>query len=78
MPFNESQSGGDVQRMLHGLSTKPAWPQAAMLTKDAKLNQLIPKATEWETVGRGQSRRNSRLQGSLRETKGEREKDTCI
>lgn len=78
MPFNESQSGGDLQRMLHGLSTKPAWPQAAMLTKDAKLNELIPKATSWETVRRGQSRRNGRLQESIRGTKGERDKDTYI
>lgn len=36
--FNESQSSGDVQCMLQRLSTKPAGPQAAMLTKEAKLN----------------------------------------
>lgn len=58
--------------MLQRLSTKPAWPQAAMLTKDAKLNELNPKATSLETVRRGQSRRNGRLQESLRGTKGER------
>lgn len=80
-PFSESQSGGDVQPVLHGVCTKPAWPQAALLTRDAKIKELIPKATPWEAVRRGQSRRNSRLQESLRGTKGEREereKDTCI
>jgi len=58
--------------MLQGLSTKPAWPQAVKLTRDAKLNELIPKATSWETGRRGQSRRNSRLKESIRGRKGER------
>lgn len=58
--------------MLQGLSTKPAWPQAVMLTKAAKLNELIPKATSWEIGRTGQSRRNGRLKESIRGEKGER------
>lgn len=72
MPFSGSQSGGDVQLMLQGLRTKPAWPQAVMLTEEAKLNGLIPKATSWEIGRRGQSRRNGRLKESIRGKKGER------
>lgn len=41
-------------------------PRAAMLTEDAKLNELIPKATSWEIRRRGQSRRNSRLKESIK------------
>lgn len=58
--------------MLQGLSTKPAWPQAVMPTKDAKLNELIPKDTSWEIGRRGQRRRNGRLKESIRGKKGVR------
>lgn len=51
--------------MLQGLSTKAAWPQAVMLTKDTKLNELIPKGSSWETGRGGQSRRNGMLKESV-------------
>lgn len=36
-----------------------------MVTEDAKLNELIPKATSWEIRRRGQRRRNGRLKENI-------------
>ena len=61
--------------MLDGLSTKPAWPQTVKVTKDAKINDSIPKATSWETARRGQRRREAKL----KEMGGKkRDEDSCL